>query len=94
MGIVFNNSKTKIKFPSGLVFLFCEAIIAQLFCFVNRYRKIFFIHISSHIFITIYRRKNSHIYIYTNIITTRYMAITTTILFRQFLYLFADKLLG
>lgn len=41
MGIIFINSKTKIKFPSGLTFLFCEAIITQLSCFVNRRRKFF-----------------------------------------------------
>ena len=41
MGIILINSKTKIKFPYGLTFLFCEAIITQPFGFVNRYKKFF-----------------------------------------------------
>ena len=41
MGIVLISSKTKFNFPSGLVFLFCEAIITQPFGFVNRRKKIF-----------------------------------------------------
>lgn len=41
MGIVLINSKTKTKFPSGLAFLFCDAIITQPFGFVNRYKKFF-----------------------------------------------------
>lgn len=41
MGIVLINSKTKIKFPYGFTFLFYEAIIAQPFSFVNRYKKFF-----------------------------------------------------
>ena len=41
MGIVLINSKTKFNFPSSLAFLFCEAIITQPFCFVNRRKKFF-----------------------------------------------------
>ena len=45
MGIVLINSKTKFNFPNGLgfgsAFLFCEAIIAQPFSFVNRCKKFF-----------------------------------------------------
>ena len=77
MGIVLINSKTKINFPNGLrfgsAFLFCEAIIAQPFGFVNRCRKFFHSHIytTSYIFMHICRCRNSHIYIYTA--TTTYI---------------------
>ena len=45
MGTALINSKTKFNFPSGLTFLFCEAIITQPFGFVNRYRKFFHTHL-------------------------------------------------
>ena len=73
MGIVLINSKTKFNFSSGLAFLFCEAIITQPFGFVNKRKKIFFMHIYTTSYIAICRYRINHIYIDTIISIPTYI---------------------
>lgn len=72
MRIVLINSKTKFNFPNGLAFLFCEAIITQLFGFINRYKK-FFMHIYTISYIAICKYRNNYIYINTITSTLTYI---------------------
>lgn len=67
MGIVFNNSKTKIKFSSGLTFLFCEAIITQLFGCVNRRKKFFYTHLHNQLHYHLQMQKQPHLHWYNHI---------------------------
>lgn len=60
--IVLISSKTKFNFPSGLTFLFCEAIITQLFGFVNRRKKIFHTHLHNQLHYHLQIQKQPHLH--------------------------------
>ena len=89
MGIVFINSKTKFNFPSGLAFLFCEAIIAQPFCFVNRRKKFFHVHIQLHFHYHLQIQSQPHLH-WHNHIHIRIHLHTTW----RFCVIFVDGLIG
>ena len=67
MGIVLISSKTKFNFPSGLAFLFCEAIITQPFRFVNRRKKFFHTHLHNHLHCHSQMQKQSHLHWHNHI---------------------------
>ena len=69
MGIVLINSKTKFKFPSGLAFLFCEAIIAQPFGFVNRCKKFFHTYLHNQLHYHLQIQNQPHLHWYNHIRT-------------------------
>lgn len=67
MGIILINSKTKFNFPSGLAFLFCEAIITQPFGFVNRRKKIFYTHLHNQLHYHLQMQKQPHLHWHNHI---------------------------
>ena len=69
MGIILISSKTKLNFPSGLAFLFCEAIITQPFGFVNRRKKFFHTHLHSQLHWHLQMQNKPHLHWHNHIHT-------------------------